>query len=71
MLDTTRREFIGLIGGGCLLLAVKVKRAWGQQPAMPVVGFLSGRSPSESDRRRRVGHGRLELAARRLRRLQQ
>ena len=48
MLDTTRREFIALIGGGCLLLAVKVKRAWGQQPAMPVVGFLSGRSPSES-----------------------
>jgi putative ABC transport system substrate-binding protein len=32
MLDTTRREFIALIGGGCLLLAVKVKRAWGQQP---------------------------------------
>src|SRR5437762_6080369 len=48
MPDTTRREFIALIGGGCLLLAVKVKRAWGQQPAMPVVGFLSGRSPSES-----------------------
>ena len=48
MLDTTRREFIALIGGGCLLLAVKAKRAWGQQPAMPVVGFLSGRSPSES-----------------------
>jgi hypothetical protein len=38
--DTTRREFIALIGGGCLLLAVKVKRAWGQQPAMPVIGFL-------------------------------
>src|SRR5262249_62206039 len=37
MLDTTRREFIALIGGGCLLLAVKVKRAWGQQPAMPVI----------------------------------
>jgi hypothetical protein len=33
MLDTTRREFIALIGGGCLLLAVKVKRAWGQQLA--------------------------------------
>src|SRR5438477_12439007 len=48
MLETTRREFIALIGGGCLLLAVKVKRAWGQQPAMPVVGFLSDRSPSES-----------------------
>jgi putative ABC transport system substrate-binding protein len=41
MLDTTRREFIALIGGGCLLLAVNVKRAWGQQPAMPVVGFLN------------------------------
>jgi hypothetical protein len=39
MLDTTRREFIALIGGGCVLLAVKVKRAWGQQPAMPVIGF--------------------------------
>jgi hypothetical protein len=31
MLDTRRREFIALIGGGCLLLAVK--GAWGQQPA--------------------------------------
>jgi hypothetical protein len=41
MLDTRRREFIALIGGGCLLLAVKVKRAWGQQPAMPVIGTLS------------------------------
>src|SRR5262249_52075336 len=45
MPDTTRREFIALIGGGCLLLAVKVKRAWGQQPAMPVVGFLSSGFP--------------------------
>jgi putative ABC transport system substrate-binding protein len=44
MLDTTRREFIGLVGGGCLLLAVKVKRAWGQQPPMPVVGFLRSAS---------------------------
>src|SRR5262249_47569344 len=44
MLDTTRREFIVLIGGGCLLLAVKVKRAWGQQPAMPVIGFLQSGS---------------------------
>jgi ABC-type uncharacterized transport system substrate-binding protein len=33
MLDIKRREFIALIGGGCLLLAVKLKRAWGQQPA--------------------------------------
>ena len=27
MLDTKRREFIALVGGGGLLLAVKVKRA--------------------------------------------
>jgi putative ABC transport system substrate-binding protein len=40
MLDLTRREIIGLLGGGGLLLAAKVKRARGQQPAMPVVGFL-------------------------------
>jgi putative ABC transport system substrate-binding protein len=46
MLDTTRREFIALIGGGCLLLAVKVKRAWGQQPAMPVIGFLAEGTPA-------------------------
>src|SRR6266480_5176076 len=32
MSDMKRREFIALVGGGCLLLAVKVKRAWGQQP---------------------------------------
>jgi putative tryptophan/tyrosine transport system substrate-binding protein len=44
MPDTTRRQFIALIGGGCLLLAVKVKRAWGQRPAMPVVGFLRSAS---------------------------
>jgi len=45
MPDTTRRECIALIGGGCLLLAVKVKRAWGQQPATPVIGFLNSASP--------------------------
>jgi len=39
MLDFTRREFIGLVGGGGLLLAAKVKRARGQQPAMPVIGL--------------------------------
>src|SRR5262249_21479986 len=42
MLDLKRREFIALVGAGGLLLAVKVKRAWGQQPAMPVIGFLGG-----------------------------
>jgi putative ABC transport system substrate-binding protein len=40
MLDMKRREFIALVGGGGLLLAAKVKRARGQQPAMPVVGLL-------------------------------
>ena len=41
MLDSKRREFIALLGGGGLLLAAKVKRARGQQPAVPVVGFLN------------------------------
>ena len=40
MLDPKRREFIALLSGGGLLLAAKVKRARGQQPAMPVVGLL-------------------------------
>jgi ABC-type uncharacterized transport system substrate-binding protein len=44
MLDTNRREFIALIGAGGLLLSVKVKRAWGKPPAMPIVGFVEGRS---------------------------
>src|SRR5262249_16471620 len=48
MLDTKRREFIALVGGGGLLLAVKVKRAWGQQPAMPVIGYI-GTGSRESD----------------------
>src|SRR5215813_11429306 len=45
MPDMKRREFIVLIGGGGLLLAVKVRRARGQQPAMPVVAFLNSASP--------------------------
>jgi putative tryptophan/tyrosine transport system substrate-binding protein len=41
MLEAKRREFIALVGGGCLLLAVKVKRAWGQQPAkIPRIGII-------------------------------
>jgi ABC transporter substrate binding protein len=47
MLDMERREFIGLVGGGGLLLATKVMRARAQQPAMPVIGFLSSVSPEE------------------------
>ena len=41
MPDMKRREFTALLGGGGLLLAAKVKRARGQQPAIPVIGFLS------------------------------
>jgi hypothetical protein len=42
-----RREFIALLGGGGLLLAAKVKRARGQQPAMPVVGYLHPDTPEQ------------------------
>src|SRR5215831_7711795 len=48
MPDITRREFIALVGAGGALVAVKVKRARGQQPAMPVIGFMSSRSPEDS-----------------------
>jgi len=45
MLDSKRREFIALLGGGALLLAAKVKRARGEQPPMPVVGLLGATTP--------------------------
>jgi hypothetical protein len=54
MLDMERREFIALIGGGVLLLAAKVRRARGQQPAMPVVGFLHTTSPDTNAHRLRA-----------------
>ena len=42
MLETERRKFIALVGGSGLLLTVKVKRAWGQQPAkIPRIGILN------------------------------
>jgi putative ABC transport system substrate-binding protein len=44
MLDIERREFIALIGAGGLLLTVKIKRAWGQQAAVPIVGFVNAGS---------------------------
>src|SRR5262247_3276769 len=62
MLDTKRREFIALVGGGGLLLAVKVKRAWGRQPAMPVVGMLSAEWPNLFSDRLRAFHDGLREA---------
>ena len=52
MLDMKRRDFIALGGSAPLLLAAKVSvPARGQQPAMPVVGFLrSGTLTGEAHR---------------------
>jgi putative ABC transport system substrate-binding protein len=39
------REFISLVGD---MFVARPLAAQAQQPALPVVGFLSGRSPAES-----------------------
>jgi putative tryptophan/tyrosine transport system substrate-binding protein len=63
MLDMKRREFIALVGGGGLLLAVKVKRAWGQQSRqVRRIGILMPYPSSDAESQSYVRAFRQELA---------
>ena len=63
MLDSKRREFIALLGGGGLLLAAKVRRARGQQPAMRRIGVLMGFELATAQAERIVAGGKsIEVA---------
>jgi putative ABC transport system substrate-binding protein len=54
-----RRDFVGLVGGGALSWSLQARA---QQPAMPVIGFLSARSPVEAVSALRAFHEGLAQA---------
>jgi hypothetical protein len=61
MLDSKRREFIALLGGGGLLLAAKVKRARGQQPGIPRFIYVPNAFPDDPEARARHATFRKEF----------